>query len=136
MVTSIMDDNINTSSVKDKKYHIILIYLVHEEDNNYCGGGYRDVPTKLVGAVGGDTINDMVDEAYESLEENVRTEINVPFNTENIKESVAFDLVECYNEEEMNVAFEYRRQGRSCEDINMFIAKLRDDEKNKHENRG
>ncbi|CAF3401968.1 unnamed protein product [Rotaria sp. Silwood1] len=82
-MSSILCSNINTASSKDRKYHIILIYLVH--DDWYYGGGYYESFSKLMGAVGGETQQKMLDDVYESLEESMEDKDCIPFDMKNIK---------------------------------------------------
>ncbi|UJR30090.1 hypothetical protein I4U23_017631 [Adineta vaga] len=125
---STVNNNLNTSLSKDNRYRIIFVFLVHNDEDNYCGGMFYDPSSKLMGAAGGDTLDDMINEAYESLEENVKTETFVPFDTENIKNSVVFDLVECHSIEELEIARKHQYRQTSYEDIKKIVLKVRNDE--------
>jgi hypothetical protein len=77
---------------KDKgKYHIPLIYL--REDDGGCGGAYHETSLSMTGGTGGNTFNEMLEQAYESLKEAMEGEKRIPFDVNNIKESVVFDCV-------------------------------------------
>ena len=105
----------------DGKYHLVFIYLVH--DDGYCGGGYDAEHFKLFAAVGGETIEKMIDEAYDHLEEHLEDEKDLPFDIKNLKESVVFDLVQCLNAEEQWAALRLKRNGATSEDINNAVRK-------------
>ncbi|CAF1349956.1 unnamed protein product [Rotaria sp. Silwood1] len=83
-MSSIIDSNMNTTSSTDgkyHKYHIVLIYLVHE--NGYCGGDYHEPSSALMGTIGGELRENMLDEAYESLEECMEDKDYIPFDIQN-----------------------------------------------------
>jgi hypothetical protein len=61
-----VDSNMNEIWPTDGKHRITLIYLV--EDDGFYGGGYYEPSVDLMGGVGGDSIAEMVNEAYASLE--------------------------------------------------------------------
>ncbi|UJR29516.1 hypothetical protein I4U23_010733 [Adineta vaga] len=86
----------------DDKYHIILIYLV-EDDGSY-GDGYYEPIVDLMGGVAGDSIDELVNEAYKLLELATKAIDNMPFDINNVKNSVHFDLVECHDKHEMDTA--------------------------------
>ena len=102
----------NTMSLKDDKYHILLIYLLHED--GYYDGGYDAKLLNLRGADGGESYEEMVDQVYESLKDCIEGESDIPFDIENTKESIVFDTVECS-------AIDSKRQGTGCKDINKAI---------------
>lgn len=116
-MTLMIDSNINKTT--DGKYHIVLIYRVHD-DGSY-GGGYYEPSVDLMGGIGGDSINKMVNEAYESLEQATEVVGDVPFDIYHIKDSIAFDLVECYTEDEMDTAHTLLYKGTSFEMINNAV---------------
>ncbi len=118
-MSSTADLNFETIFSKDGKYHIMLIYLV--KDDGYYGGGYYADYFKLMGAVGGESFDKMIDEAYESLEMSIEDEDYLPFDIKKIKEFVVFDPVECHNEKELYEAFDLRKKGTSYEEINKAI---------------
>jgi len=107
--------------LNDDKYRIILIYLV--EDGGSYGGGYYEPFTDLMGAVGVDSIDVMVNEAYESLKQAMEIMDEVPFDINNIKESVVFDLVECQTENEMDTAHTLLNKQGSFEEIKAVVLK-------------
>jgi hypothetical protein len=118
-MSSIIDSDINTALLTDGKYHIILIYLVH--DDGYYGGGYYEPSSNSMGAIGGESRDKMVEDAYESLEESMEDEDYIPFDIKNIKESVVFDLVECHNVEEMDMALKLQNNKKTYEEINKTV---------------
>jgi len=118
-MSSIVDFNINKISSIDDKWHLVLIYLVHEGD--LYQGTYYEPSSYSLGGVSGKSLDEMVDDAYESLEECIEDKINIPFDIKKIKESVQFDLVECYNVDEMDKAYKLRRNGITGEEINKTI---------------
>ena len=120
-MSSIVDFNNNKSSLTDGKYHLLLVYLVHD-GGHYYGGGFYEPSLKMTGAFGGDSIKEMVDDAYELLEDGMKDEKNIPFDIKNIKDSVVFDLVECRNVNEMETALEYQDQGISYEKLKQIIS--------------
>jgi predicted RNase H-like HicB family nuclease len=79
-----------TLLTKDKdKYHILLIYLL--DDHGNYGGAYHEMSLSMTGGVGGKSFNETLEQAYESLEEVMEGENQIPFDINNIKESVVFD---------------------------------------------
>ncbi len=118
-MSSIVDFNINKTSSADDKWHLVLIYLVHED--GLYQGSYYEPSSHSLGGVSGKSCDEMVDDAYESLEEFIEDEINIPFDIKTIKESVQFDLVECHNVDEMDEAYTLRRNGITGEEINKTI---------------
>ncbi|CAF4894884.1 unnamed protein product, partial [Rotaria sp. Silwood1] len=83
---SITNLDINNTSLTKDKYHILLIYVLQEDGS--CEGGYYEDVLNIMGGVSGNSFQEMCDEAYESLEEAMEGENNIPFNINNIKESV------------------------------------------------
>jgi hypothetical protein len=77
-MSSIFDFNINKISSTDGKWHFVLIYLV-QEDGLYQGS-YYEPSSHSLGGVSGKSCDEMVDDAYESLEECIEDEINIPFD--------------------------------------------------------
>ncbi|CAF5047178.1 unnamed protein product, partial [Rotaria sp. Silwood1] len=68
------------------KYHILLVYLL--EEDGCCGGRYHEKSLSIHGGVSGQSFNEMLEQAYESLEVAMKDEDRVPFNINNIKKSV------------------------------------------------
>jgi hypothetical protein len=120
-MSSTADLNSETIFSADGKYHLTLVYLVH--DDGSCGGGYVAKYFKWRAAVGGESIDKMIDEAYDIFEGYMEDEDQVPFRIKNIKESVVFDLVECLNEEEQLTALDMRTIGTSYQEINKAVLK-------------
>jgi hypothetical protein len=105
----------------ENKYRILLIYLI--EGNGLYGGGYTDKALKITGGSTGESVDEMVEKAYESLKDGLTGENNIPFDINNIKESVVFDLIECHTEDEMEKAFDLERKGMDGKEINEVIQK-------------
>jgi hypothetical protein len=120
-MSSTADLNSETIFSADGKYHLTLVYLVH--DDGSCGGGYVAEYFKWGAGVGGESIDKMIDEAYDIFEGYMEDEDQVPFRIKNIKESVVFDLVECLNEEEQLTALDMRTIGTSYQEINKAVLK-------------
>ncbi|CAF3607008.1 unnamed protein product [Rotaria sp. Silwood1] len=115
---------INKTLSTDGKYHLILVYRADDYGEGiYYGGGYYEPSMEMTGAVGGKSIKEIIDEAYESLEEAMKSEKNIPYDINNIRNLIKFDLVECYNEKEMEKALECQEQQMSCEEIDKIILK-------------
>jgi hypothetical protein len=108
----------NTLSTKDK-YHLFLIYV--RDKDGHCGGGYHDISLKFGGGVGGNSFEEMCDEAYESLEDAMLGEINIPFDMNNIKGSVEFDLVECQDIEELEMISDLAFAGKTFNELKNII---------------
>ena len=64
----------------------------------------------------------IIDNAYESLEEFIEDEDYVPFDRTNIKESVMFDVVQCYTMEELDRAIDLQHEGTNYEDIKKAVS--------------
>ncbi len=54
-----------------------MIYLVHED--RYCGGGYDADYFNLGAAVGGESVDKMIDESYDVLKAHMEDEDYRPF---------------------------------------------------------
>lgn len=118
-MSSVVDYDINQTTSTNAKYHIMLIYSV--DDDGYYEGGFYEPSTHGMGAVGGESLDKMLDEAYEALEESIQDEGHIPFDIKNIKKSVVFDLVECHTEDETLKALSLRRKVKNFEEINKAI---------------
>lgn len=118
-MSSMVDSNMNEIWPTDGKHRITLIYLV--EDDGFYGGGYYEPSVDLMGGVGGDSIAEMVNEAYASLERATKAVGTVPFDINDIKKSVKFDLVECRDEYQMDEAHKLLYEGKSFELINKAV---------------
>ncbi|CAF1307114.1 unnamed protein product [Rotaria sp. Silwood1] len=70
----------------DGKYLILLVYLL--EENGCCGGGYHEKSLSIHGGVSGQSFNEMLEQAYESLEVAMKEEDRIPFDINDIKKSV------------------------------------------------
>jgi hypothetical protein len=119
-MSSTADRNIEKILSADGKYHIILIYLVH--DDGYCGGAYFTEYFKFVAGVGGESVDKMIDQAYKMLKGHMKDEDFNPLDIKNIKEWVQFDLVECHNDEEQVAALDLQNKGKSYEEINKAVS--------------
>jgi predicted RNase H-like HicB family nuclease len=113
-------DNNNTLPQNDK-YRLWLIYM-REEDGSY-GGAFRDFSLVYTGGVSGKTFQEMYDQAYEVLEEAMVGETYIPFDVNNMKESVIFDCVECKSLDEMDLVFDLASSGNN---INEVLLKLQE----------
>lgn len=83
-------------------YHIIVSYRV--EANGYLGGGFHVEPMGFSGGVGGRTLAELHAECYESLAAGIDSSHHVPFDTTDLRKSVVFDFVECFTDEEHELA--------------------------------
>jgi hypothetical protein len=119
-MSSTADRNIEKILSADGKYHLILIYIV--EDNGSYGGGYNAVYFHLSAFVVGESVDKMIDQAYEMLEERMEDEDFNLLDIKNIKEWVQFDLVECHNDEEQLAALDLQNKGKSYEEINKAVS--------------
>jgi hypothetical protein len=119
-MSSIIDSKINETLLTVEKHRLILIYLV-QDDGSY-GGGYYEPCVDLMGAVGGESINEMIEDAYGSLKDAAEVITDpMPFDVNNIKESVVFDRVECHSEYEMDIALTHHKKGTHFEEINKIL---------------
>jgi hypothetical protein len=116
-----LTDDLNSKRIFsiNSKHHITLIYRVHED--GYCGGGYNAEYFNLRASVGGELVDNMIDEAYDILEGHMEDEDYLTFYIKNIKKFVVFDLVECDNEEEQLAALDIRKKVTSYEEINKAV---------------
>ncbi len=85
--------DITANSSTENKYHIILTYLI-DEDGNY-GGGFHERSLSVTGGGSGKSFADMLKDACASLKAGVEGEHQIPFDVNNIKETVVFDCLEC-----------------------------------------
>ncbi|UJR24106.1 hypothetical protein I4U23_027073 [Adineta vaga] len=88
-----------------------------------CAGGYHDLLLKIGGDAEGSSFEEMCDEAYESLQEAVDGEQNIPFDVNNIKDSVVFDCLECENINEMDMIFDSAHEGKTFNDLKKILDK-------------
>jgi hypothetical protein len=96
-------------------YHILVIYLVRVDGS--LGGGYRIEPMEFTGIVIGQSVDHLRTECYELLESVVQVVANAPFDTTDLCKSVAFDFVECLNEDDYEMALQMRDAGGTFENI-------------------
>ena len=66
-------------------------------------------------------IEEMHNYCYETLIDYVKTKENVPFNTNNIRESVMFDLFECKTIDEMDEVIDMAYDGKTFNEIEKAI---------------
>ena len=114
-MASTIPDAADKSSLTTDKYHMLLIYIIYED--GYYEGAYKDRSFKIIGGVGGQSFQEMYDEAYESLQECAVSEDYLPFDTNNVKESVVFDLVKCHTLDEWEKASKLNSEGKPYEEI-------------------
>lgn len=114
IMSSTTDPDNNKISL-NLKYHIPLIYSIDELGNYY--GSYYCKPVEGTGFFQAKTFEEMYDEAYDSLTTCVYGENNIPFDVDNIKNSVVFDVIKCDTGEEMDMAHDMRRKGKSSSEI-------------------
>ncbi|CAF3856583.1 unnamed protein product [Rotaria sp. Silwood1] len=99
----------------DGKYLILLVYLL--EENGCCGGGYHEKSLSIHGGVSGQSFNEMLEQAYESLEVAMKEEDRIPFDINDIKKSVKFDCVKCSTTDEMDMVYKLNKQGKTFKEI-------------------
>lgn len=104
---------------KNGKYHITLIYLVHDDQS--CGGSYHARFLDLRAGVGGQTIQKMIEQAYDALEADMEGENYMQSDVDNVKHLVVFDLVECLNLQEHVAAYDMRRDGMHYQEMNKAL---------------
>ncbi|CAF1350446.1 unnamed protein product [Rotaria sordida] len=113
----------NEISSKPNAYHILLIYHI-DEDGHY-NGSYYDKFFKYTACVDGETLQTLLDECYVTLIEAIEDINNVPFDINNIKESVIFDCIQCQSDEEIEKAHSMKQNGYTFEKINEEIQRMR-----------
>jgi len=59
----------------------------------------------------------MLEDAYASLKVGVEGEHQIPFDVNNIKETVVFDCLECYTVNQMDKIFQLEADGKSFTEI-------------------
>ncbi len=121
-MASITNPDINKISSINNKYHILLIYIIDEE-LGYYSGNYYDKSLKLTGFVEGKTLEEMYNDCYESLTMCMKDEDNVPFNVNDMKNSVVFDEIKCETDEEMDKTCEMKHAGKNFSEIIETIKK-------------
>jgi hypothetical protein len=93
------DSNGTTTS----PYHVLVTYLV-EENDGLLGGGFYIKPMGVGGGIVGRSFEEFHAECYESLTVGITDSDNIPFDTTDLHKSVVFDFVECFNEDEFDLA--------------------------------
>ncbi len=110
---------VNNNLLTKKKHHVFLIYAGDKDGS--CAGGYHDLLLKIGGGCEGNSFEEMCDEAYESLQEAVDGEKNIPFDIEHIKESVVFDCLECQTIDQMDMVFDLIHKGKNFDELKKII---------------
>jgi hypothetical protein len=118
-MSSIIHSDVDKNLLTKDKYHIL--FICHIDEDGYCESIYRDKSLEMYGGVGGDSFQKMYDEAYESLKAVANCKDNVPFDINNIKESVVFDLVKCYTTDEFDMALSLKDEKKTYTEINDVI---------------
>ena len=96
-------------------YHILVIHLVRADGS--LGGGYRIEPMEFTSIVIGRSGDHLRNECFELLESVVQVVANAPFDTTELRKSVAFDFVECLNEDDYEMVLQMEGTGDTFENV-------------------
>jgi hypothetical protein len=96
-------------------YHIPLIYIIDE--GGYYIGSYYDKFFQITGCFQAKTHEEMYNQCYESLRMCMEDENKVPFNVDDMKNSVVFDEIKCETDEETDIAHDMQDAGQGFAEI-------------------
>ncbi|CAF0712386.1 unnamed protein product [Adineta steineri] len=124
-MSSTNDPDINEISSKDNKYHVSLMYSIDED--GYYYGSYRDESFQIAGFFQTKTHEDMLKQCYDSFSMCMEYEKEVPFNVDDIENSVVFDEIKCENSEEKDLAYSLHRTGKGFNEIMEALDRIDED---------
>jgi len=96
----------------------MMVLYTRDENGLYSGSyAYYDKFLEFTGGGSATSFEEMHADCFISLEVAVEGCTDIPFSINNIKESVAFDFLQCYDEDELDKAHNMRKTGSTLQAI-------------------